>query len=76
MNDSKHQLLARIGHRCNQLEKIASSYRGLQEMAKKDGASQEFAVLVDAIGTVTLSNLSDAGNILEALLLSSPESRQ
>ncbi len=42
-------------------------------MAKKDRASQEFAALVDAIGTVTLSNLSDAGNILDALLTSSPE---
>ena len=73
MTDSKYQLLARIGHKCNQLEDIASSYRGLQEMAKKDEASQEFAALVDAIGTVTHSNLLSAGNMIKALLKESSE---
>ena len=73
MSIEKYELLARIGSKCGKLEELALSYRHLEQMAKKDGSTQEFAALVDAIGTVTLSNLSDTGNLLEALLKESAE---
>ncbi len=71
MTYTKHDLLARINHKCNQLEELYLSYRSLEQMAMKDGQTQEFTALVDSIGTVTLSHLSDAGNLMETLLQSS-----
>ena len=67
MSDPKSRLLDRIGQKCDQLEEILASYKRLHELGGK-GATLEYLELVEAIGAVTLSNLSDAGNLMQALL--------
>ena len=73
MTDPKCELLSRINLKCDRLDDLSRSYRSLERMASKEGSTQEFVALVDAIGTVTLSNLSDSGNILKAILKESAE---
>ena len=65
---TKDELLERIANKCDQLEEISTLYRRLHQLGAQAGASKEYLALVDAIGTVTLSNLSDTGNLMQAIL--------